>query len=404
MQISSNDWKNYIAKLRKINDTAADKIAQYINTHGLEDVKELIDYSYAIVNKYGEAAAALSAKMYDTIAELSGVTVPTAEVADIARYGDVAKAINGTLKTSENPQEIAGAATRWVKMAGSDTTLKNALRDRAEFAWIPMGETCAFCLTLASNGWQPMSKKALKNGHAEHIHANCDCQYAIRFDSRTDVKGYDPQKYKDIYKNAEGKNPNEKINSIRKMQYMENKDRISPQNQDENKVVGLAAGKTENNGTPEHDPPELIRKLLDEEDRETVLLQYEKEIANEPIENAIVITRDGEIYRCRGTKETVYPDEDLGEKLRGADVTHNHPRGSSNEYSFSDSDIKLFENYELNRLRGEDELFKYELNRSGKVDKQIAIEDLQRDNKSARHSMVIDVAEKRGYGYHREKR
>ena len=45
---------------------------------------------------------------------------------------------------------------------------------------------------LASNGWQKASKKALKGGHAEHIHANCDCTYAIRFDGKSNVAGYDP--------------------------------------------------------------------------------------------------------------------------------------------------------------------------------------------------------------------
>lgn len=216
MRISSNDWKNYIARLRNINDTAANKIIQYIDKNGLTDRKELLDYAYAIVNKYGEASSALSARMYDTIAELSGKHLPDAEPAAIGKYGDVAKAINGTLKTSVNSSEIANAAARWVKMAGSDTMLKNAIRDRAEFAWIPQGETCAFCLMLASNGWQPISKKALKNGHAEHIHSNCDCQYAIRFDESTDVEGYDPDKYKKMYYGAEGDTTKEKLNSLRK--------------------------------------------------------------------------------------------------------------------------------------------------------------------------------------------
>ena len=86
MQISKKDWNNYIKKLRNINDTAAGKIAEYINTHGLADTKELIDYSYAIVRKYGEASAALSARMYDIIAEASGKMVEPAEIAELAQY------------------------------------------------------------------------------------------------------------------------------------------------------------------------------------------------------------------------------------------------------------------------------------------------------------------------------
>ena len=107
-------------------------------------------------------------------------------------------------------------------MAGVDTTMKNALRDGAYWAWIPHGDTCAFCLMLASNGWQRASKKAIKGGHAEHIHANCDCTYAISFNGKGTVEGYDPDKYKAMYDNAEGNTWQEKLNSMRRQQYAEN--------------------------------------------------------------------------------------------------------------------------------------------------------------------------------------
>ena len=34
--------------------------------------------------------------------------------------------------------------------------------------------------------------QAVAQANAEHIHANCDCEYAIRFDGRSTVAGYDP--------------------------------------------------------------------------------------------------------------------------------------------------------------------------------------------------------------------
>ena len=229
MTIGEKDWSNYIRKLRKLSDTVADKVKAYIERHGLENTKELIDYSYALVSQYGEGAAALSAQMYDILAELEGRYLEPAEMAPTATYGEVAKSVNGTLKTSQNPNEISGAVSRWVKMAGADTTLKNAERDGAQFAWIPSGDTCAFCLTLASRGWQNMSKNALKHGHAEHIHSHCDCQYAVRFDSKSTVAGYDPDRYRQMYDEAEGDTPQEKINAMRRAQYEENKDLINAQ-------------------------------------------------------------------------------------------------------------------------------------------------------------------------------
>lgn len=229
MTITEQEWNRYIGTLRKLNDTVADKVRTYVDRHGIEDTKQLIDYSYALVTEYGEGAAALSAQMYDVVAEIEGRYLAPAEIAPTASYGEVAKSVNGTIKRSKNSNEIAGAVSRWVKMAGSDTTLQNSIRDGAEFAWIPRGDTCPFCLTLASRGWQRASKKILKNGHAEHIHSNCDCQYAVRFDSKSNVAGYDPDKYKEMYQDADGATPNERINAMRRQQYAQNKDMINAQ-------------------------------------------------------------------------------------------------------------------------------------------------------------------------------
>ena len=110
--------------------------------------------------------------------------------------------------------------------------MQNAIRDGAEWAWIPVGDTCAFCLMLASNGWQRASKAALAGGHAEHIHANCDCTYAVRFDRKSGVQGYDPDKYKKMYDEADGSNWHQKLNSMRRDIYDENAEEINEQKRD----------------------------------------------------------------------------------------------------------------------------------------------------------------------------
>lgn len=94
--------------------------------------------------------------------------------------------------TRKSPPQMQSGVSRLVKQAGADTSLKNAARDGAEWAWIPHGDTCAFCITLASRGWQRQSLKAMMGGHAEHIHSNCDCEYAIRFSHSTNVAGVRP--------------------------------------------------------------------------------------------------------------------------------------------------------------------------------------------------------------------
>lgn len=228
MRISKRDWLNYVNMLRKLDKVAADKMLQYINRYGVENTTALINYAYALADRYGEAAAALACEMYDAIANASGVYLPAAEPAATATYAEAATVINGTLKTGNN-KIVSNAVGTLVKRASVDTMQQNALRDGAQWAWIPNGDTCAFCLALASQGWIDASPKAIKNGHAEHIHANCDCTYCVRFNDQTDVEGYDPDEYREMYDNAEGDNAKEKINALRRQKYQENGDKIRAQ-------------------------------------------------------------------------------------------------------------------------------------------------------------------------------
>lgn len=222
MRITEQSWTDYIDRLARLNAKAGELMGRYIEQHGLGDHDALIRYAYALVQKYGEGSAALACLMYDSIAQLENASVLPAEPAAPASYGEVAKMVNAT--KNQNPANLPNGVSRLVKRAGADTTLKNAVRDGAEWAWVPHGDTCPFCIMLASNGWQKASKKAIKGGHAEHIHANCDCEYAIRFDSRTTVAGYDPDKYLQQYRNAGGD-----INAMRRAYYAKYRDAINAQ-------------------------------------------------------------------------------------------------------------------------------------------------------------------------------
>lgn len=217
MKISKKDWEKYRDKLAIINQKAAELMESYVERHGLGDRKALISYAQALSDRYGEAAAALACQFYDDVAAVSGVDIPTAEPAETSTIQETAREVNGAIKRSFLPQNVGSAVGRLVKRSASDTIIKNALRDGAEFAWIPSGDTCPFCLMLASNGWQYASKQAIRKGHAVHIHQNCNCEYAIRFDRKSEVEGYDPEVYKQAYEKADGNTWQEKIRSMEKI-------------------------------------------------------------------------------------------------------------------------------------------------------------------------------------------
>lgn len=229
MTISAKQWQTFTRRLAAINTAAGAKMRQYIDRYGLADADALIRYAYALVTKYGEASASLAADMYDAIAALSGVSLPPAAAAPTAAYGDTAAAMYATA-ASGSPEQVTAAVERLTKLPGADTMLQNAIRDKAEFAWVPSGDTCAFCLAIASRGWQRASQKAMKGGHAEHIHGNCDCMYAIRHDSYTEVAGYDDgARYKAMYDDAEGRSSKDKINAMRRKFYAQKAEEINEQ-------------------------------------------------------------------------------------------------------------------------------------------------------------------------------
>lgn len=227
--ISRAEWQAFIERLDKIEKKAADLMRTAVWNHGYDDLDTLTAYAWNVISTYGEAAAALTADMYDAIALISGQALPPAEVAETATYNEVSKTVRGVARQSRNEDMMAGAVERLVKQAGADTMLKNAARDGAEFAWVPNGDTCAFCITLASRGWQRQSKNAMKGGHAEHIHAHCDCTYSVRFGGSGGVAGYDPGRYRQMCEDADGGTPDEKINALRRDFYAENREKIDAQ-------------------------------------------------------------------------------------------------------------------------------------------------------------------------------
>lgn len=253
MQISAKTWNEYITRLSRLNQKAGQLMREYIDRHGTADTADLIAYAYGLVTKYGEGSTELACQMYDALAEAQGALVPAAEPAETASYNEVARMVNAT--KDQNPANLPNGVSRLVKRAGADTSLRNAARDGAEWAWVPHGDTCPFCITLASNGWQNASDKVLRGGHAQHVHANCDCEFAIRFDHRTTVAGYDPDKYLAQYNAAGGD-----INAMRRIDYAARKDAINAQKRAAYAVKN-ALPKIQNfNPLPENQVVDVLRK------------------------------------------------------------------------------------------------------------------------------------------------
>ena len=227
MIISQKDWLDYIGKLEKVNQSAAAAMQRYIDQAGYTLTPELMEYAYQLTTIYGEASAELACQMYDAVAMAQDADVMAAEPGEPSTYEELVAELKKSYQHSQF--ETPAVVARRVKLAASDTTLKNAIRDKAQFAWIPSYDGCPFCRTIASRGWRQAGKKTLSGNHADHIHKNCRCEYAIRFNDKLNVAGYDPDKLLAEYQQADGGRWDEKINSMRRDHYAAHKDEINAQ-------------------------------------------------------------------------------------------------------------------------------------------------------------------------------
>ena len=166
-------------------------------------------------------------------------------------------------------------------------------------------------------------------------------------------------------------------------------------------VKGLGA-KISGDGIQEHEEPIFV-KSIDYDDKKAVvkeLKNFEKNAIKEHIETACVVTAKGEVFKCFGVEDRVFPDFDLKDKLKGSSVSHNHPIEETT-YTFSGADVGLFLEYDLDVLRGCDELYTYEITRN-----VLDIDEMPEDwmnEENFQHCAIIMKAQENGFGYRRWK-
>ena len=251
-RVSRKAWDTYTKRLmaqrNEARDVAYSWVMRHVDFASDEVMKRCRRMMVEASIYHGRATSALAAAWFDQLAMAEGAkTAKAVAVNDpvqlrARRMGIASNAALPKLLAGDKEgfaRAIASAVAADVKRQATNTVMLNAQKNGAEYAWIPGGdETCAFCIALAANGWQPAAKATAMGAHADHIHDNCMCEFAIRFDKSTDYGSYDAQKYADMYSDADGRGSKDKINSIRRDLYAENKDRINEQHRERYAVMG----------------------------------------------------------------------------------------------------------------------------------------------------------------------
>ena len=162
---------------RQLLDAAVDELMEYVY-EGMT-AAELLDAATLVAVKFSYLGCELGAQWYDLCSELAGID------ADPAEYGD---------------PNVDGIRAR------AESRLDGA--EPAEAARPVFGDTCAWCLMLASQGaWYESERTALNRGGIEgdHYHDGCDCKAVYHADAES-IGGYSKlNDYKKMYYDAENK-------------------------------------------------------------------------------------------------------------------------------------------------------------------------------------------------------
>jgi hypothetical protein len=225
-RIYASDWQRYREAHAKLRGEAARKLEEYFDqlpwdTDPRRALQRLCDFADQLLLEYGTADATLSASLYD---EMMRGSAPMAELAELPSsatvYANMRDAITRATSLESARSMATGEMQRLVKRCGVETMRQNAVAHDAMWAWVCIGDTCAFCRTLGSRGWVSASRAVQAGTHAEHIHGNCDCEFVVRRPGdELEIEGYDPDALRAEYEAADGKSSKDVINAMRRADY-----------------------------------------------------------------------------------------------------------------------------------------------------------------------------------------
>lgn len=219
MNLSKAQLSNYVNSLNRLSQAGREELSSQLwgVWKATEDVDMLRDAITMlmpnIADKYGNSAYAISADLWETIFKTD--------------TGKKMKATRPTIDTNS----AAESAARWATRGGADTDPQRAISHAAQVAgkmilmharntqtestkaarrkgyrggWarVPMGPNpCAFCLMLASRGFEYATKDTAeyRSSDGDKYHTDCYCEPIASFDESSSIEGYDYEEYADMY-------------------------------------------------------------------------------------------------------------------------------------------------------------------------------------------------------------
>ena len=200
-----------------------------------EQLREIIE---GIVNYYGLASSELGAQWYEYCRALSvggtytaTVEAPNASTAIAAANREIDKLFDGKVDSNKLVMLLHDVVADQVFNQSREIVITNIMEDggvkNGGYARVPVGDTCAFCIMLASRGFVYTSEKsATRTKLGEKYHENCNC-IAVPFHESSTIPGYQDKlhKYEQMYFDADNKRRSGDIHDELKANIRETKKR-----------------------------------------------------------------------------------------------------------------------------------------------------------------------------------
>lgn len=160
---------------------------------------EVEEFFPTLIREYGRVGEAVAADWYESVyRERASIArdVSNEQMARARARWAIGQSWNGNHAQSLATLQVV--ADEMVRQFGRDAIKESAKSNKRMFARIPVGETCAWCLMLASRGFAYHS--AEDAGKMSKFHGDCDCEI-IPDDGRVPA-GYDVEALYEQYRSV----------------------------------------------------------------------------------------------------------------------------------------------------------------------------------------------------------
>lgn len=227
---SYSDVRRYAELLQRIAQDARGELLDVLEQVDPNDIEAVADGIRAamleILDRYGLAASELGAEWYEYCRELAIGGGYTAIVGQSSRFGmegdfdaELARLKDGKMTPEEFMSRLGGIMVESIRRQARNSILENmadeydAAIERGDYdfanqcgyARVPVGDTCAFCLILASRGFVYATEKSatISKKTGDRYHKGCDC-VAVPFSDASKISGYSERlsAYRDMYYEA----------------------------------------------------------------------------------------------------------------------------------------------------------------------------------------------------------